>query len=385
MEDSLQDASNKRLICIVMLFAILQYFGWLEVSLQIPQMNKSEITEMKQDVSVNNSTNTIVSTSDFNQSSIENLIDSSQSMEDSSTEPTKKRKFRHFNRTNLYENSWCPQATCYNSPMCTPCSRRFLFIIATGRSGSTTLLKMFNTLPNVRLSGENYNEFYRAYQLSSNLIVEHPKDFYDEEIASKGRFMHADVKVGPFLHNAMPIGSMSCVMQNLVHTLNPPALHKEDLPFYDEEKERNKILGAKMIRVPFMKNWVPQEAADFLIDSFPCSRYIINMRSDVNSQVESVISAFGNPHEREEIRADYESQNLFLQRLFRLLGGDKAKLIDMMDWMNDASILNEVIDWLGFEGCAFESLVHENHDRYGHDETTKIDLGPNCTYPYASL
>lgn len=58
--------------------------------------------------------------------------------------------FEPFNNTNPYEEAWCPLATCNNSPVCAPCNKRYLFIIATGRSGSTTLLKMFNSLPNVR-------------------------------------------------------------------------------------------------------------------------------------------------------------------------------------------------------------------------------------------
>jgi hypothetical protein len=33
--------------------------------------------------------------------------------------------------------------------LCQPCKQRFLFIIATGRSGSTTLLSMLNQLPGV--------------------------------------------------------------------------------------------------------------------------------------------------------------------------------------------------------------------------------------------
>ena len=57
--------------------------------------------------------------------------------------------FESFNHTNLHQNSWCPRATCNNSPMCQPCKKRFLFIIATGRSGSTSLLSMLNYLPGV--------------------------------------------------------------------------------------------------------------------------------------------------------------------------------------------------------------------------------------------
>jgi len=57
--------------------------------------------------------------------------------------------FESFNHTNPHKNSWCPRATCNNSPLCQPCKKRFLFIISTGRSGSTSLLSMLNYLPGV--------------------------------------------------------------------------------------------------------------------------------------------------------------------------------------------------------------------------------------------
>ncbi len=60
-----------------------------------------------------------------------------------------------FNNTNSHKDTWCPYAICRNSPSCTPCNRRYLLIVANGRSGSSTLLRMLNLLPRIRLSGEN--------------------------------------------------------------------------------------------------------------------------------------------------------------------------------------------------------------------------------------
>jgi hypothetical protein len=57
--------------------------------------------------------------------------------------------FQPFNKTNPFNSSWCPGALCHNSPICAPCNKRYLFILATGRSGSTSLLEMMNKLPNV--------------------------------------------------------------------------------------------------------------------------------------------------------------------------------------------------------------------------------------------
>lgn len=52
-------------------------------------------------------------------------------------------------------SSWCPSATCHNTDLCHPCDRRFLILLATGRSGSTSMMYMLDSLPGVRMSGEN--------------------------------------------------------------------------------------------------------------------------------------------------------------------------------------------------------------------------------------
>ncbi len=282
-----------------------------------------------------------------------------------------------FNRTNPYTRSWCPKATCNNSPLCTPCNRRYLFIIATGRSGSTTLLKMFNQLPNVRLSGENWNILYHASSLIK-VFENNPRNFLDKETVRQGKFMHEAIHDGPFLHNAMPLGSISCVMQGLVRYLDPPLLDPETFDF-DVEDESTKILGAKVIRLQ-QSQWTTKRAFKFLTQSFPCARYIINTRSDYIEQGKSMMNAFGKVNIDENIE-DILKQTQFLRELSERLGSKRAKLIDMVEWTGNVSILNEVLDWLGFENCAFSSVIHENHDRFGHDDTT-LSLGKKCRYPY---
>jgi hypothetical protein len=114
----------------------------------------------------------------------------------------------HFAK-NSKTKSWCPGATCNNSPVCAPCNRRFLFIIATGRSGSTTLLRMFNALPNVRIAGENNNELYVASQLESNL-----------EGAKGHHLLDGNATQGSWAHNAIPPQAMACPIQKVVETLD---------------------------------------------------------------------------------------------------------------------------------------------------------------------
>lgn len=281
-----------------------------------------------------------------------------------------KNKEQPFNQTNPYYDSWCPYARCYNSPLCSPCNRRFLFIIATGRSGSTTLLRMFNELPNVRLSGENMNELYLASQLVTNL--EKDNNFLNEAWVAKGRYQKPKID-GPFQHNALPLGSMSCVSQQLVSTLNPPEIPEDTFEMEDDSKT---ILGMKVIRLQ-RADWTPKEAAKYLRNSFPCARFIINVRSNMTELAQSYRDNFHwNVSE-----SDLFNKTEFLRNLHTELGYSSF-LIDMKWWRNNVQILNDAIKWLGFENCSFKSIYHENKGGYERDANETISLGDNCRYPH---
>ncbi len=291
--------------------------------------------------------------------------------------------YQPFNQTNPHENSWCPTAKCYNSPMCSPCNRRFLFIIATGRSGSTTLLKMFNKLPNVRLSGENWNALFEASKLATFFSSDKNRQhfFYNQKTIDEGQFHHEKVEEGPFAHNAFPLGSMGCVMQSFMRHIDPPDYSVDALPYYDPVEEANTILGAKIIRIP-NGNWGPEKAAQFFQENFPCARFIINIRSDEEAQLNSISSAFGvdlsNEEKKEKKKENIEQSNQFLFKLHEELGKKSSMFIDMSQWKDDVEILNKVVKWLGFQDCAFDAIVHENHDNYGRDFETEIHLGDKC-------
>jgi hypothetical protein len=289
--------------------------------------------------------------------------------------------FKHFNWTNPHKKSWCPKSSCNNSPVCAPCNRRFLFILSTGRSGSTSLLKMLNQLPNVRLSGENYNALFQAHHILK-VLENHPDEFFDKDVMKEGRYMHNAVEDGPFVHNAMPKGSSACVMQRVIEFLNPPPLQDQDLPF-DAEDEAKRIIGAKMIRLQ-NGDWKPQRMTTFLKQNFPCARFIINIRSDIDRQAKSMVESFvegGETKNFDETVEDIKNQTIFLQELAENLQ-NRARLINMEEWKNDVSVLNDVIGWLGFKGCAFKDTIHENHGGFEHDKSTSINLGSQCRYPF---
>lgn len=310
---------------------------------------------------------------------------------DSQTQPQQQTKspllaWEPFNTTNPHADSWCPYAHCLNSPLCTPCSQRFFFLVSTARSGSTTLLRMFNALPHIRLSGENHNQLYYLYQLTSNLvnhkpyILKHP----------------VDKPTGPFQHNAIPQGSMGCVAQTAVKSLNPPPLEVQrnvaavastSSPTL-EEYDRGRILGFKTVRVHHGK-WTADEAAEYLKTHFPCSKVLINYQTNVTHEYLSFKRTFhhnnggGKDKEYRGPSIEYFKQiNKFQEDLSHSLGDEMSRLIDMDQWVHDVEILNSVIQWMGYKKCRFNKIVHENDKGYSTDKDTVLSVGKECYYPF---
>jgi len=284
-----------------------------------------------------------------------------------------KLDWKPLNNTNPH-SKWCPSANCHNSPLCEPCKQRFILLLATARSGSTTLLKMFNLLPNVRLSGENNNELFIASKVESNLHIKNHNILdpsYEEQSAA-------------WIHNNVPDGAMGCVIQKVLSTINPPPhwvikSKRVSVKIYDKDT----ILGAKMVRF-HGGTWSSKEAANFLKRNFPCSRVVINIRSDLDSQISSWVNAFQitNEERKNSRKKDLVKANTFLMNMAEELGHDMAQGIDMVEWSDDGGlhILNDLLLWMGFQGCTFKKLLHENHDGFGGDDTY-MNLGEKCVSP----
>ena len=282
-----------------------------------------------------------------------------------------------FNVSNPYQDSYCPRAMCLNSPLCTPCDRRHFFILSTARSGSTTLLRMFNALPNMRLSGENHNTLKYIAELTINLLQNRPRIL-----------QHPMDKVsGPFMHNAIPKGSMGCIAQQITHNLNPPPLEvQKDKRVGMEEYDAGLILGFKTVRF-HESNMTASQAANFLVTHYPCAKYLINYQSNLTHQFESFQRTFNHDDET-EIEYNGPSMevlkgwNEFQEMLHKELDG-MSKLIDLDEWSENVEVLNDVVDWLGYSRCKFEGIIHDNKKGYAMDNETDLNVGKHCWFPHA--
>lgn len=246
--------------------------------------------------------------------------------------------------------SWCPQAVCHSSPMCQPCKRRFLIIFTTGRSASTTLTWMLDSLPGVRMSGENHDILKKQYQLYQETFDE--KD-WERSVGKRTAFGR----------NEIPEGSLSCILHSTIELITPPVFPVKDVP-----KEESTIIGFKNIQSHIFEKPEEMETfVDFLKENLPCARFLVNYRSDIKALAKSFEKNFywsGDIENR--IREEIDS----LKHLFELLGPEQAHLLDSAMWTKNVTVLNEALDWMGYsQSCHFSELLEFNTEEYKHTKT----------------
>lgn len=258
-------------------------------------------------------------------------------------------------------SSWCPKAICKSSPMCQPCKRRFLIIFSSGRSASTTLTWMMDSLPGVRMSGENNNLLRKQFSFYSGTFeAEHFEKGYGEKNA--------------FGRNQILEGSLSCILQNAIELITPP-----EFPIQDQEEEQSTIVGFKTIRSHIAENNDNMQLfVDFLQEHLPCARYLVNYRSDIKAHIKSWGTNFNWTG---DIAKEIQMENDNLMLLYSMLGPDQAYLLDSTKWTKNVTVLNEALGWLGYNSsCYFPEVLEFNTKQYMHTKTEFGDASifSNC-------
>eukprot|EP00542_Grammatophora_oceanica_P008447 CAMPEP_0194054970 /NCGR_PEP_ID=MMETSP0009_2-20130614/55179_1 /TAXON_ID=210454 /ORGANISM="Grammatophora oceanica, Strain CCMP 410" /LENGTH=366 /DNA_ID=CAMNT_0038703705 /DNA_START=53 /DNA_END=1153 /DNA_ORIENTATION=+ len=276
---------------------------------------------------------------------------------------------------------WCPTATCHNTDLCEPCKRRYLILLATGRSGSTTLMNMMGQLPSVRMAGEN-NDLLGHLKRMEDDILENPQFVHNH---------HGDLTDwnGPWRHNPVLNGSLACVSQQMIETINPPLVDREG-HYISAETEESKILGFKTIRLlnhMEEKKHDDERVAEWLGNTMPCARFLVNIRSEVEAQADSHSAAFQKKDDVEKLR----TMNKRMRNLQKLLGSDRAFMLDSSKWTKKVSLLNEALAWLGYsEECNFTKVLQFNTNGDGYDngdvDTSNLMIdSSNCRHVGADV
>jgi len=254
----------------------------------------------------------------------------------------------NYSLLNPHED-WCPNVSCNTGVTCEPCKRRFLFILAQGRSGSTTLKNMVNLLPGVRLSGETGSLIESMQQLYHGIRNERSFERGAEDFRNS------------WGHNAYDPYYLSCPAQNMLEALNPPSSIDDD--------DSSTIIGIKEIKIR------TDATMKFLIDHFPCSRFIFNVRSDEKGS----LSAANNFGSLDNLRSSIP--RLF-QKYHKILGTHRSYMMDMVKWSTGTNHFNDLATWLGFEKCVYSGLLHDHFSGY-HLDNNVINVGDECRYAKA--
>ena len=193
---------------------------------------------------------------------------------------------------------------------------------------------------------------------------------------------------GAWLHHEIPEQAMACTIQKVLHTMNPPPIDIQNKIGFGqldgfrsvEEYDSSQIIGAKMIRIQ-EGDWSPAEAVDFFNYNFPCAKFIINTRSNIDDMARSQKTFFKreNRHKNySQVHDELEKENQFLHMFAKEMGSSKSRLIFMGEWTANVTALNEVVEWAGFQNCRFNSTFHHNKNGYNTDKKSVIGLGDKC-------
>lgn len=259
--------------------------------------------------------------------------------------------------------TWCPSATSCEviNSGCQPCRRRWLIIISTGRSASTTLTHQLWRLPGIHMGGEN-----------NNLLGNLHNAFLHTTNRSNYRKTKSGFGAGAWVHEPLSKEMLACSVQNAFEAINPPPINiaEDDL-----------ILGFKTIRLQHNKDL--KAIVEFLQESFPCARFLVNYRSAeaLKQSWESLDFTKARPGESLDFtKARAEDSIERLKQIGHLLPESQTRFLNSTQWTRNITVLNEVVKWMGYsEECYFTELLQYNTKRYEHSKTD-LRIDPNCRY-----
>lgn len=218
------------------------------------------------------------------------------------------------------------------------CSKRWLIIIATGRSGSTTVMDTLNVIPGIKLAGEHYG------------VIAKLRDYYVEYSKLKpegdgGAWLHAK------LNHTVPLVRF----QQLIMDMHP------------DPAAQDTLLGFKEIR------YSSEPMIHFLKLLFPCSRFIFNYRKNFEQQAKSGFYRDGH-------RRNIQKLALLNREVVKLakLYPETSYLLPLEDFSVDK--FNGLLSWIGYDkDCRFSTIAHSNkHNGYVSDSMSVMYSG-NCT------
>lgn len=202
----------------------------------------------------------------------------------------------------------------------------WLFILATGRSGSTTVMTQLNLLPFVALSGENMNLVGHFFDML------HPPSSRRHGDLTRNAGGAAFKRIVD--HQAQVDALCASIAALRGDVATPPAL----------------IRGFKEIR------HTPVHVLH-LASMLPTSKFIFNMRVDTAAQAASAFYRHRNG--TEALNAIMRSQEQ-LEEIAARLPSHRQQTITTEDFSVEK--FNDLRRWLGVHNCTFTKVLHMNYN-----------------------
>lgn len=194
----------------------------------------------------------------------------------------------------------------------------YLFVVTYGRSGSTLVAGLLNTLPGYLIRGENRDALHHLFQFHQTLAAE----------SARGPKAKLRQRTHPFFGIAdVPLDkSLADIRRLVVDTLLRP-------------KPDTRVTGFKEIR------WYRADLEEYvawLREVFPGARFLVNTRAH-EDVLKSKWWAEGDVEQNAEHLADIEHRMLALADGL----GNAAYRIHYDDYVADPTVLQGMFAWLG--------------------------------------
>ena len=242
--------------------------------------------------------------------------------------------------------------------MCDLCAEQWVFVLATGRSGSTSIVEALNSLPGVSLSDENQ----ASLDVSATLL---------ERYSERLKRMTITPNATGMVESSLP-HELLCSLQGWYRSLIGLEMGRRSA---SEASARPVTLGLKELitlrsrstfpdhddRLPPARH-LPVDAdkpeeplwLQLLDEVFPCARIIFNARRNTTAQARSAFHGKQGttPHELDVL-------NRQIERYHAARGGHRSFRLDLEEF--SPLRFDQLAQWLGL-GCSFVEIPHANAD-----------------------
>ena len=251
-----------------------------------------------------------------------------------------------------------PRASGKPTAVCDLCAEQWVFVLATGRSGSTSIVEALNSLPGVSLA----NELQASLDASATLL-----ERYFETLQ---RISVTPNATGTAMESSVVPHELLCSLQGWYRSLIGVATGQKSVmgpsarqatlglkelvtlrshsTFFDHE---NRLPPARHLPVdadaPEEPLWL-----QLLDEVFPCARIVLNVRRNTTAQARSAFHRQQGtaPHELDVLNAQ-------VGRWHAARGGRRSFRLDLEEF--SPLRFHELAKWLGHE-CSFAEMPHSN-------------------------